>query len=79
MAQAVQPLRAALRRAPLHVVLLGLCAVWLVPTVGLLVSSFRPPRLVPVSGWWTALVPPYQFTLQNYRQVLDAYSMGAAF
>ncbi len=79
MAQAVQPLRAALRRAPLHVVLLGLCAVWLVPTVGLLVSSFRPPRLVPVSGWWTALVPPYQFTLQNYRQVLDAYSMGRSF
>ena len=79
MAQALQPLRATLRRAPLHVVLLGLCALWLVPTVGLLISSFRPPRLVPVSGWWTALVPPYQITLQNYRQVLDAYSMGRSF
>lgn len=68
-----------LRRAPLHAAVIGLCALWLVPTMGLLVSSFRPPRLVTVSGWWTALVPPYYFTLQNYRQVLDAYNMGRGF
>ncbi len=70
---------ARLRRAPLHGVVIGLCVLWLVPTVGLLISSFRPPRLVAVSGWWTALVPPFQFTLQNYRDVLGAYNMGRSF
>ncbi len=73
------PLVAALRRAPLHAVVIGLCVVWLIPTLGLLVSSFRPPRLVTVSGWWTALVPPGPFTLQNYRDVLGAYNMGRSF
>lgn len=70
---------ARLRRAPLHGVVIGLCVLWLVPTVGLLISSFRPPRLVTMSGWWTALVPPFQFTLQNYRDVLGAYNMGRSF
>jgi len=68
-----------LRRIPLHAVVIGLCVLWLIPTVGLLVSSFRPPRLVTASGWWTALVPPFEFTLDNYRSVLGAYNMGRSF
>jgi alpha-glucoside transport system permease protein len=53
--------------------------LWLIPTVGLLVSSFRPPRLVSESGWWTALMPPFRFTLENYARVLGAYNMGRGF
>ncbi len=68
-----------LRALPLHAVLIGLCVLWLIPTVGLLVSSFRPPRLVASSGWWTAVLPPLQFTLDNYRQVLGAYNVGRSF
>ncbi len=68
-----------LRRVPLHAVVIGLCVLWLIPTVGLLVSSFRPPRLVTMSGWWTALVPPFRFTLENYRNVLGGYNMGRGF
>lgn len=78
-AEARRLLRTALRRAPVHAVVLGLCVLWLVPTVGLLITSFRPPRLVTLSGWWTALIPPYHFTLENYRQVLGAYNMGRSF
>lgn len=74
-----QSLLTSLRRIPLHAVVLGLCMLWLVPTVGLLVSSFRPPRLVSTSGWWTAFTLPFQFTLQNYRDVLSAYNMGRSF
>jgi alpha-glucoside transport system permease protein len=68
-----------LRCLPLHAVVIGILLVWLLPTVGLLVSSFRPPRLVASTGWWTALLPPFEFTLDNYRRVLHAYNMGRSF
>ena len=44
--------------APTHVVLVGLCLIWLIPTVGLLVTSLRPFQDINDSGWWTALSPP---------------------
>ncbi len=73
------PFSRALRSLPLHVVVIGLCLLWVLPALGLLVSSFRPPRDVTTSGWWTALRPPVGVTLQNYRQVLGAYNMGRSF
>ena len=56
-----------------------LAIVWSVPTLGLLVSSFRPGDLVQNSGWWTGLIFPWHFTLDNYQQVLAAQGMGRAF
>jgi alpha-glucoside transport system permease protein len=64
---------------PLNVALILLTAVWIVPTLALFVSSFRPRFLINTTGWWQALVPPFQFTLANYREVLDTYSIGTAF
>lgn len=72
-------LAALLRRVPLHAVIIGICLLWFIPTVGLLVSSFRPPREVTLSGWWTAVSPPLRFTLENYGRVLGAYNMGRSF
>jgi alpha-glucoside transport system permease protein len=31
--------------------------IWIVPTVGLLVTSLRPPEVVGSSGWWTVFAP----------------------
>ncbi len=56
-----------------------LAIVWSVPTLGLLVSSFRPGVLVQNSGWWTDLIPPWHFTLDDYAQVLNAQGLGRAF
>ena len=62
-------------RLPLHAAVILIALVWMVPTVGLLVSSFRPPSEVSQSGWWTALVPPFRFTLENYGRVLTTNNM----
>jgi alpha-glucoside transport system permease protein len=55
--------------------------LWLVPTIGLLVTSFRDPEEVELSGWWTALkhVADFgQWTSENYKEVLDAEGFGTA-
>ncbi len=69
----------ALRRGPLHIIIIAICLIWLVPVVGLLVSSFRPPALVSNTGWWTALQPPFHFTADNYQRVLTTNHMGQSF
>lgn len=61
--------------------LLAICLLWLVPMIGLLISSVRPPDAVDSSGWWTVFASPLeatQWTLSNYSQVLEA-GMGSAF
>jgi alpha-glucoside transport system permease protein len=45
-------------KLPTHVIILLTIAIWIVPTLGLLITSFRPPQAVSNSGWWTVLSPP---------------------
>lgn len=59
-----------------------LCLLWFVPTFGLFISSFRSEDLVKSTGWWEVFTDPFDFsqwTLQNYREVLDASGMSTAF
>ena len=39
-------------------VLIAIALAWTVPTVGLLVSSFRPGDDVTKSGWWSVATNP---------------------
>ncbi len=71
-----------LSRLPLHVILIAAAVVWMIPTVGLFISSLRPPDAVMRTGWWTVFAHPFdftQFTLQNYIDILTAQGMGRAF
>jgi alpha-glucoside transport system permease protein len=66
-------------RVLLHIVVLGLMAVWLIPTMGLFINSFRPAADVAGSPWWMSLFPPWDFTLANYDHVLNQNNLGDAF
>jgi alpha-glucoside transport system permease protein len=71
-----------LQSLPLRLSVIVICFLWTLPTVGLLVSSFRNPQLITQTGWWVAVLHPFeqgQWTLQNYQQVLAANGMGEAF
>jgi alpha-glucoside transport system permease protein len=51
--------------------LLAVCLLWMLPTIGLLVSSFRTQAAVNTSGWWTSFFNPAEFTVANYGDVLQ--------
>jgi alpha-glucoside transport system permease protein len=53
-----------------------LVLVWLVPTLGLFISSFRPEAAIKTSGWWTFFTE-WDFTLENYDFVLFGEGSGA--
>jgi alpha-glucoside transport system permease protein len=54
---------------PTHIALIGLCVVWLIPTIGLFITSLRPFQDINESGWWTVLAP---------RKGAEAYSQTCA-
>jgi alpha-glucoside transport system permease protein len=67
-----------LTRSPVHIVLIIVALIWLVPSVGLLVTSFRPRPDIASSGWWETL-STLNFTLDNYDEVLSGADMGSSF
>jgi alpha-glucoside transport system permease protein len=58
--------------------LFTLAVIWLVPSIGLLTTSFRPREAIADSGWWTSFSEP-RFTLDNYEYVIEAQGIGDAF
>jgi alpha-glucoside transport system permease protein len=70
------------RAAPVRVAVVLIVVIWSLPTVGLLVSSFRPSADIRATGWWEALLHPFesaQWTVANYANVLTADGMAEAF
>ncbi|MGW5347816.1 carbohydrate ABC transporter permease [Streptomyces sp. NPDC004050] len=60
--------RAAGGAVRVFLVLAGL--FWLLPTLGLLVSSFLDPSDLNDGGWWQALTAPAKLTTGNYERLL---------
>ena len=71
-----------LAKTIINVLLITIMLIWILPTIGLLVTSVRPASEVSNSGWWTVLNSPLkftQFTLENYNKVLSVNNMDIAF
>jgi alpha-glucoside transport system permease protein len=62
-------LRGTLGRIPLHVVVIAMVVLWLIPALGVFVTSFRSRQAVRVSGWWTALSKPPTPGKEQYGMV----------
>jgi alpha-glucoside transport system permease protein len=68
-------------KAPVRMAVVLIAVAWSLPTVGVLISSFRSPNDINASGWWTVLVHPFEttWTFVNYQNVLTADGMFDAF
>ena len=74
--------RRNLSRIALHMAVIIVTFVWTLPSVGLLITSFRPKEDIYSSGWWTVFQHPFDFTqfqLENYVHVLETEGMARAF
>ncbi len=63
------------KRRVLLTAILGVVSVlWLLPVVGLLITSFRTTTDAQTSGWWTVLGK--SFTVENYANALSGATSG---
>jgi len=66
----------------IRLTILVIVILWSIPTLGVLITSFRAEEVVNTSGWWTALAHPFraaEWTLENYRVAITAQHFGSAF
>ena len=66
---------------PIKLAIAIIVVIWVIPTLGVLISSFRPPELVNSTGWWTVFTHPgdNEWTFDNYTSVLQSEGFGNAF
>jgi alpha-glucoside transport system permease protein len=81
---AAQPGKAAsvgsfLSKGAARVVLLIIALFWLIPGIGLLITSLRPLEAFGESGWWTVFTNPSQLTLENYANLVSDPDLVSSF
>lgn len=54
-----------------QIALLIIALFWLMPVIGLMITSLRPGLASMSSGWWTTLTKPAELTVANYSALLD--------
>jgi len=60
-----------LARLPLHLFLLFIALLWILPAMGLFVTSVIPAAAANAEGWWHVFSKPSEMTLENYRAMFD--------
>jgi alpha-glucoside transport system permease protein len=57
-------------KAPVNIVLAAVGLLWLVPTIGLFLTSIMPASVSGTEGWWKVFSHPSVVTFANYRALL---------
>jgi alpha-glucoside transport system permease protein len=65
-------------KTPVYIVLIVLGLIWLVPTIGLFITSLMEPASFSEKGWWTIFTDPSSFTLKNYEGVFETEAIRDA-
>jgi alpha-glucoside transport system permease protein len=58
-----------LSRHLLTIFVIVVALLWLMPSISMLVISFRPAALFEQSGWWHLFTNPAEFTISNYKNL----------
>jgi alpha-glucoside transport system permease protein len=63
------------------IILIVLATLWLLPTLGLLITSLRERTEAQVTGWWDVLLHPFSqnWALGSYADVLAESDLGSSF
>ena len=68
----------ALAKTPLQILLAAIGLLWLVPTIGLFVTSIVPQSAITTDGWWKIFAHPSLATFSNYSALFhNAGLVGA--
>jgi alpha-glucoside transport system permease protein len=60
-----------LGKAPVSIFLVALGLLWLVPTIGLFLTSILAPGDLLSEGWWQIVSEPSKATFENYQAIFD--------
>jgi alpha-glucoside transport system permease protein len=67
-----------LGKTPVYIFLAFVGLLWLVPTLGLFLTSLLEPSEISTTGWWKVLADPSLATLENYSEILDNEAITGA-
>jgi alpha-glucoside transport system permease protein len=67
---AAQRVLRLLGKAPINLVLLAIGALWLVPTIGLFLTSLMSPDAFQRNGWWKVISHPHLASWSNYSALI---------
>ena len=68
----------ALAKTPLQLLLAGIGLLWLVPTIGLFITSILPVSFISTSGWWKVFAHPSLATFSNYNALFHTAGLTGA-
>src|SRR5215210_8777146 len=68
----------AIGKTPIHLILIFVGLLWLMPTIGLFLTSLLAPENVAEGGWWQVFSEPSKMTWDNYSNLFDNEGMVQA-
>jgi alpha-glucoside transport system permease protein len=71
--------RRFLAKTPVHIALVVVGLLWLVPTIGLFMTSLLSAEDYLEGGWWQVLSEPSKFTFENYSAIFDNETITSSF